>query len=293
MINLLKSPIVAKNQAGTLPNLIIIGAMKCGTTSLHHYLNSHPQISMSREKELDFFLGKKKWQLGIEWYKSHFVGEAKIYGESSPNYTNYPRWENVPERMYSVIPQAKLIYILRDPVERIISNYIHQYATGKETRSINEALANFEDNSYISRSSYYSQLEQYLKYFPEKNILVITLENLSNQPQLTLEKVGHFLNIEPEFDFSQTTKTLHSSVFKRRKNKWGELLSQTNLFKKIKKMPPEIRYHLEKLIYFPFSEQISRPNLDEKLRARLINYLQKDIERLRKHTGDRFKYWCL
>ena len=293
MINVIKSPIAEKERVGNLPNLVIIGAMKCGTTSLHHYLNSHPEISMSREKELDFFRKKKRWGRGIEWYKSHFVGEAKIYGESSPNYTNYPYWEGVPEKMYSVIPQAKLIYILRDPIERIISHYIHLYTAGKEDRSIDEALTDFEDNPYIMRSSYYYQLEQYLKYFPEENILVITLENLSSNPQSTLTKVANFLDLDPEFDFDRASKTLHSSVFKRRKNKWGELLSKNSLFKKIKKLPPEIRYHLEKVVYFPLSEPVSRPNLNQQLREKIIDYLQKDINCLKNYTGDRFEIWSV
>lgn len=108
-----------------------------------------------------------------------------------------------------------------------------------------------------------------------------------------MTKVATFLNVEPEFNFNQTDKTLHSSVFKRRKNKWGELLSKSKLFKKIKKLPPEIRHHLEKLIYFPFSEEISRPNLDEYLRERLIDYLQEDMNRLRNYTGGSFPNWCV
>ena len=65
---------------------------------------------MSREKELNFFVDELNWNKGIEWYKSNFIGEAKIHGESSPNYTNYPFFAGVPERMYSVVPKAKLIY---------------------------------------------------------------------------------------------------------------------------------------------------------------------------------------
>lgn len=131
-----------KIEKGNLPNLIIIGAMKSGTTSLHHYLNLHPEICMSRQKELNFFIEERNWSRGIQWYKSHFEAEAKIYGESSPNYTMYPIWKSVPERMFSVIPETKLIYIIRNPIEQIISHYVHKYAVGKENRSIEQALAN-------------------------------------------------------------------------------------------------------------------------------------------------------
>ncbi len=95
-----------------LPNLIIIGAQKCATTSLHYYLSLHPHIFMSREKELNFFIFERNSHKGIEWYKSNFVIKANISGESSPDCTNYPFFDGVPERMYSVVPKAKLIYII-------------------------------------------------------------------------------------------------------------------------------------------------------------------------------------
>jgi len=121
-----------EDKKGNLPNLIIIGAMKCATTSLHYYLNLHPQISMSEEKELDFFIHKNNWHKGIEWYKTNFTGNASVYGESSPNYTKYPFFNGVPERMHAVVPDAKLIYVVRDPIERIISHYIHTSVNKKK-----------------------------------------------------------------------------------------------------------------------------------------------------------------
>ena len=128
-----------KQKAGTLPNLIVIGTQKGETSSLHYYLSLHPQICMSREKELNFFISERdwsNWKRGVEWYKKKFIGKAQIYGESSPNYTNYPRYDQVPKRMHSIVPEAKLVYILRDPIKRIISHYMHKYSKGKENRSL-------------------------------------------------------------------------------------------------------------------------------------------------------------
>ena len=196
---------IVKPKIGTLPNLIIIGAMKCATTSLHYYLNLHPEISMSKEKELNFFIPqydwyqRGNWHRGVEWYRSHFASTTKIQGESSPNYTYRPFFGGVAERMHAVVPGAKLIYILRDPIERIISQYIHQYAGEKEDRSISEALANFKRNFYISRSLYAMQLEEFLNFFPQSQILVITQEDLQRQRQQTLQTVFRFLNVDPAF----------------------------------------------------------------------------------------------
>ena len=98
MKSFVQLPAIKKSKKGRLPNLIVIGGQKCATTSLHYYLNLHPQISMSREKELNFF-SERNWHKGIEWYKSNFTGRTKIHGESSPSYTNYPFNKEVPKRL--------------------------------------------------------------------------------------------------------------------------------------------------------------------------------------------------
>lgn len=107
--------------AGSLPNLIVIGAHKGGTTSLHHYLRQHPQIFMSSLKELDFFVDEFNWPKGIDWYRKQFSSVAPIRGESSPSYTHFPKLKGVPERIHHLIPDAKLICIrlLADDVEEL------------------------------------------------------------------------------------------------------------------------------------------------------------------------------
>src|SRR5688572_6261293 len=125
-----------------LPNLIIIGAQKCGTSALHHYIHLHPEICMSAQKELNFFIESGNWSKGLAWYESNFggkAGKAKIYGEASPNYTDYPGTREVPERMHGIVPDVKLIYMVRHPIERIISQYIHYRRRGTETRSLSDA----------------------------------------------------------------------------------------------------------------------------------------------------------
>ena len=94
-----------------LPNLIVIGAAKCGTTSLHEYLNEHPEISMSSEKELYFFVEEKNLGKGLAWYESQFDPSAPVRGESSPGYSALPLYRGVPERMAETIPDAKLVVI--------------------------------------------------------------------------------------------------------------------------------------------------------------------------------------
>lgn len=283
---------------GKLPDFIIIGAMKSGTTSLHYYLGLHPEIFVSKEKELNFFIKSNElssgtWEKGIDWYKSKFIGNAKIHGETSPNYTVYPVIKGIPERMHSVIPDAKLIYIVRDPIERIISHYIHRYAERKEDRTLTEALINFDNNLYIYRSQYYLQINQYLQYYSPQNILIISSEELSNTPQKTLQTIFNFLGVSDYSEIIKYQKKLHKSIYKRRKTDLGNRISTLPIISKIDLLSPPWRYHLKKLIYFPFSTSIKKPNLDQKLLLRLIEYLAEDINCLRKYTQKDFNEWCL
>ena len=130
-----------------LPNLIVIGSTKSGTTSLHRHLEEHPEIMMSTPKELRFFLEDwnwqgGSWQRGIEWYESKFDSSAPIRGESTPAYTTYPFVRDVPEKMARVIPSAKLLYIVRDPMERIVSDCLMTMRNHPEdTRTFLERIA--------------------------------------------------------------------------------------------------------------------------------------------------------
>ena len=112
-----------RRRHAALPNLIIIGGLKCGTTSIHHYLGLHPEIHMSKPKELNFFVEELNWDLGLDWYRGRFDDRFAVRGESSPHYTNLPYFEGVPERIHEHIPDAKLIYMVRDPISRILSHW--------------------------------------------------------------------------------------------------------------------------------------------------------------------------
>lgn len=276
-----------------LPNLIIIGAMKCATTSLHYYLNLHPEILMSPEKELNFFVLERNWRKGIKWYKSNFTGKARVYGESSPNYTMYPFFDGVPERIYSVAPDARLIYIFRDPIERIISHYMHFYCSGTEDRKISEAVTDHRSNPYICRSKYYMQLEQYLRYFPRSHILIITAEELYYNRVKTLQKVFNFLGVDDSFYSHRFSFIWHRSDYKRRRARSDVRLERLGIMNMIKLLPFEMRGVVEKLLYLPFSHKVKRPALNERVRQELMEFLKDDTDRLREYTGCDFKGWCV
>ena len=278
---------------GSLPNLIVIGAMKAGTTSLHHYLSLHPDVMMSREKELDFFIEDKNWHRGVDWYRAQFASDAAIRGESSPNYTVYPRITGVPERMHAVVPGARLIYVLRDPIERMLSHYVHSYADRREDRRFADALTDPPDNRYVAGSRYHMQLQQYPQWFPRAAILVITQEDLYWRRRETMREVFGFLGVDDRFDSWRFRSVRHRSKYKRRQTQFGTALAERVGDRALARLPPEVRWHAKKLLYWPFSTAVSRPSVTPEVRRRLADAVRADIAQLRTCVGRDFPDWTI
>lgn len=274
-----------------LPNLIIIGAMKCGTTSLHYYLGFHPQIQMSAIKELDFFVEHLNWRRGIDWYTAQFYGDEPVHGEASQHYTNYPQFGGVPARIHSVIPDVKLIYIMRDPVERIISHYMLNVSHNYDTRDIVTALTAPDRDQYLDRSKYYMQLEQYLQFFPRANLLLLKQEDLLARRHETMQAVFRFLNVDETFSSPEFTKIMNPSTSRRRRNWFSLQLDRLNYVDLIRRIPPNIRIPVGRLLYIPFSRPVTRPIVPEWLRLELKECLRDDLNRLRALTGWDLAEW--
>jgi hypothetical protein len=172
-----------------LPDFIIIGAAKSGTTSLWDYLNRHPDIFMSRPKEPCFFDEDVAWSRGIDWYRTLFAKaqEHQVCGEASTNYSRWPQVTGVPRRIHAVLPNVKLIYLMRNPVDRTFSHYVHRWT--KEVHRGQPFRQRFgkyckTDRMCIDSSMYCTQLEQFLPYFPKERILPVVLEQLLVEPDL-------------------------------------------------------------------------------------------------------------
>ena len=262
--------------------------MNCGTTSLHHYLNLHPEISMTNEKELDFFIKEINYKLGVEWYKSHFVNmNTNIRGESSPSYTKYPKFKGVPQRIYRLLPDIKLIYIVRNPIERIITHYNHNLSKGREYRSLDEALSEFQNNSYILYSKYYTQLKIYFRYFEKDKILILDSEDLYKNRLDTLKKIFQFLEVDETYKHTEFNKILHQSRDKKIDNKFSEYFSKVPVIENTKKILPDSLYRLI------FQKNIIIKDLNNRIKMKILNYLERDIDCLRKISGLELSNWDL
>jgi hypothetical protein len=196
--------------------VVLIGAMKCGTSALHASLDHHPDIAMSRPKELNFFFGPVEdgdrgqapgsaggdgrswatgnWSRGVAWYASHFLPGAPVRGESSPGYTS-PDHPHVASRMAAMIPDARLIYLVRDPVARALSQYRHHRAEGMERRDTASALLD-PDSQYITRGLYYERLLPFTAHYPRGQILIVAQEDLRDRPAPTLRRVFEYLRVD-------------------------------------------------------------------------------------------------
>jgi len=192
-----------------LPNFIIGGAQKSGTTALRIYLTQHTEVYMVN-KEIHFFDNDENYKKGIEWYEKFFDGwkGEKAVGEKTPEYL-YD--ERVPERLYKVLPNVKLIFVFRNPVDRAYSHYWHNMRSGQETLSFEKALEKEEKriknpeckkiHSYKDKGIYILQIKRYAEFFPKSQMLFILAENLKENREETLRKVLEFLEVEPNFKF--------------------------------------------------------------------------------------------
>ncbi|MBX2864705.1 MAG: sulfotransferase domain-containing protein [Leptolyngbyaceae cyanobacterium MAG.088] len=265
-----------------LPNFIIIGAMKAGTSSLFRYISTHQNIEPSSFKETNFFKNDREYNKGIGWYEKLFVKNREYAFEASPSYTKRHLFPGVPSRIHSVLPKAKLIYVLRDPIERIISHYMHKQSHGSEFRSLSEVVKNIKGN-YVQTSLYYFQIQAFLEYFSESNILLVESEKLRKMPVDVLVEIFDFLKIHPDYDPAVLEKRFHESEAKTQPSKLERVIAKRT-------KNPYLRLSARK-ISKPFRQPIEKPILSKIERERLVEVILPDVEKLRGFSGLEFSNW--
>lgn len=167
--------------------------MKAGTTSLHYYLKSHPKIFLPLEKEVPVFALDELYDRGMDWYLKEFFAKARddqLWGTVSPQYMINPK---VPERMHSYCPDAKLIALLRDPIDRARSQYKMNVRAFGERRPLEQAL----DEQYSTCGYYGKVLSDYLRLFPRENLLVVYSKDFDIDPMAVAARICRFLGVDP------------------------------------------------------------------------------------------------
>ena len=214
----------ATRKKRSLPDFIVIGAQKSGTSSLFYYLSQHPQLVHPFRAEIHYFDGGlnpkvDNYQKGEAWYRTYFPLESKLRGggktyEVSPLYIFHPF---CPERIHALLPGVRLIALLRNPVERAISHYHKNLRNGVENRPIMDAMKEedefiakihemqdykskaFRYYSYKSRGIYVDQLRKYLDYFPQEQMFILNSEEFFSSPSDSLSKLFDFVGIDKDF----------------------------------------------------------------------------------------------
>jgi hypothetical protein len=197
-----------------LPQFLCVGTQKGGTTTLHALLSGHPQVFLPQEKELHFF--SSHHGSGPRWYSNHFLAACpgQVRGEITPYYLFHPE---APRRIQALLPQARLIVLLRDPVARTLSQYFHSYRLGLETLDLEAALRaesvrlmgspvclaadngrhpSHQEHSYLARSRYEQQLPRYMERFSANQLLLLRSEDLFQQPAMVWRQLLLFLSLD-------------------------------------------------------------------------------------------------
>ena len=197
---------------GALPTLAVIGAMKCGTSALHRYLDAHPQVQMSEPKELNYFFGPAlgagcdneeswhvgQWHRGPAWYARHFDAQVAVRGESSPGYTS-PDHREVAAWIAGLVPDIRLVCLVRDPLERALSQYAHHRRDGAEHRPLEQALLD-PCSQYVTRGRYAERLEPFLRHFPASALRVVVQERLLDDRRGQMRGVYAHVGADPDWD---------------------------------------------------------------------------------------------
>jgi len=259
-----------------LPNFLIVGPPKSGTTSLQIYLDRHPDLYVTGEAH--FF--NSHYKKGIEWYEEFFkdYNNEKLIGEKTPAYFFE---KEVPKRVKKYLPDIKLIFIFRDPVKRAYSQYWHNVRHGREDSDTFEDAIGFGKklkSKYLEISKYVKYLKEWEKYFPKKNMFFLTIEEIN---QKKLEEILDFLGIDHKFEFGELKKyNIGGSI---RSKKLAEM-TQSNFVKKIPYLSEFIKRGLN-------MKRGKTPPMNTDTRKKLQKFFIKYNNELEKLTGLDTKIW--
>jgi hypothetical protein len=272
-----------------LPTFVVIGSMKGGTTSLAEYLGAHPDVFMATPKELDFF--SNYWDCGPELYERCFeaAGDAQARGEASPRYSRAPKYPDVPSRMASLNPDLRLIYMLREPVERIRSMYAHWCDEGYESRPLDVAVRDRPE--YVDSSRYAYQIEHYLEHFDRAQLLVLESNRLRTQRAETLQEVFGFIGVDPDVRLANLDEEFNVSSARTHEVRAGRAVRNAMETLHLRRLVPRsVRAKMHRAV-------VERPNrvpdttMSPQLEAEIWAELQPDLERLRTIVGPDFDLW--
>lgn len=278
--------------AFALPTFFVIGAPKCGTTSLHHYLGLHPQISMSSVKE-PWVFARGDYRERLSEYARLLDARLPARGESSAVYSMHPHFPGVPERIHDAVPEARLVYVVGDPIERAIAHHAQRLTDGTEQRDLASALADHErpDNVYVAASRYASQVRRYLDSFDASRLLIVDQDELRTRTPETLAAIFSFVGVDPGFRSAAFAARLNTREEHRKPTALGARLRGGRLHDAVAglPLPAPVRDPLRRAV----SRGIGRPSLSPELRGAIAATLAPEIGWLREFSRRDFSGWSV
>ncbi len=286
----------------TMPNFLIIGAMKSGTTALYYYLQQHPRVYMSPVKEPDFFCFEGRKDLGnhsitrIEAYQDLFrdVSGEEAIGEASHCYLYEPR---AVERIEHHIPEAKFIAVLRNPVDRAYSHFLHMVRNGTEpltdfAQALQEDERRKNPQDYVGRGLYHAQLKRYFDAFGRDSVKVYLYEDLGDAPLDTLRDAFRLLGVDDTFvpDVSLKRNVSGSPRYKT----LDRFLRRPSFVKEALKLylPAGLRWRLSKAFDdLKTRNLVGPPPVQPELRQQLIEAYREDVLKLQPLIGRDLSRW--
>lgn len=254
-----------------LPNFLIIGSQKAGTSTLYRVLHEHPEVFMPEEKELNFFFLEDEHRKGLDHYARHFEGApaaAKAVGEASPGYICHPA---APGRIHRALPDVKLVLTVRDPIARAYSQYWDNRRQLAEPRHFAETLdgaltARYDPRilGYFSRGTYIQYIRDYLRDFPREALHVVVFDDLRADPKGTFRRLFEFLGVDPDFEGPAMAGQYNpASTFKNPVYRWFFDHPHATA-----RLPGKVR----SLLMRGPQEKFAYPPMDPEVRARLSDF---------------------
>jgi hypothetical protein len=269
------------------PDFIVIGAMKSATTTLHEQLARQSGLFMSRPKEPNFFSDDENYARAWGWYSSLFrrADSADLRGESSTHYTKLPTYPRTIERMMRDLPQLKLIYVMRHPIDRLISQYVHEVTVGRITVGLRESLGRHPE--LIDYGRYSMQLQPFLEAYGFGSVLPVFFPGLVTHSQAELERIGRFLGHEGPLRWDETLEPQNRGAERLRPSPVREVLVQAPVLTPIRQRVVPRRLS-ESLKGF-WRARVEPPRLTPSLEARLREVFDADLAQLGAWLGLRLE----
>ena len=277
----------------------MIGAPKAATTSLHHYLDAHPEIAMTSAMEPHVFSGDgSRWtEERLWWYEALFPAEARVRGDASPGYASAPIDAEVPARIARYVPDARHLYLVRDPVERALAHYAQEAMRGDEGRPLEVAIDPDDPYCrYVACSRYATQLEAFRTHFDADRIMVLAQTDLRDRRRDALARAFEFVGVDPDF-WDRSFETEHNvrGVDNVQLPGWIERARRAESGRKLRGMLPDRVRSASSRRLRPLLGRGRGLDLEPsaELRSRLAETLRPEAARLRELTGQAFGDWSV